>query len=78
MDLFDVKVGDSVVIRHCAGGGQEMAEHTKVIKVTKTQITVEHGVHGMRFLRRNGYKVGESQKTRGWFTFLYTEDQWNK
>ena len=76
--LDDVKVGDKVVVRHCGGEGQEMIEHTVVTKVTKTQISVKHGVHGMRFLKRNGWKVGECKKHRGWFTFLYTEDQFNR
>lgn len=58
--LEDVQIGDEVVVRHCAGAGQEMIEYTKVIKVTKTQITVEKGK--MRFLKRNGYKVGECKK----------------
>lgn len=78
MDLSDVKVGDKVVVRHCGGAGQEMVEHTVVTKVTKTQVTVKYGIHGMRFLKRNGCKVGEASKTRGWFTFLYTEEQWHK
>lgn len=72
MDLNDVKIGDKIVICCCAGAGQRIVEHTEVIKVTKTQITVKHGVHNMRFLK-NGTKLGESNKTRGWFTSLYTE-----
>ena len=76
--LEKLQVGDKVVVRHCGGAGQEMIEHTTVKKITKTQITVEYGVRGMRFLKRNGWKVGECQKTRGWFTFLYSEDEWNK
>ena len=74
--LEDVQIGDKVVVRQCAGAGQEMIEFTKVIKVTKTQITVEKGK--MRFMKRNGWKVGECQKMRGWFTFCYTEDEWNR
>lgn len=77
MDLSNVKVGDKVVIRSCAGAGQNMIEHTEVIKVTKTQITVKHGIHNMRFLK-DGTKFGEANKTRGWFTFLYTEEQYNR
>ena len=76
--LHEVQVGDKVVIRQCGGAGQEMVTHTTVTRVTKTQITVKYGIHGMRFLKRNGWKVGECQKTRGWFTFLYTEEDWNK
>ena len=41
--LEGVQIGDEVVVRHCGGAGQEWIEHTKVIKVTKTQITVEKG-----------------------------------
>ena len=76
MRLDNVKVGDKVVIRHCGAPGQEMIDHTVVTKVTKTQVTVERG--NMRFMKRNGWKVGECQKTRGWFTFLFTEEEWNK
>lgn len=68
-NLEDVRVGDRVIIRHSGGAGQELIEHTKVIKVTKTQITVENGI---RFLK-NGTKLGEANKTRGWFTFLKKE-----
>ena len=75
MDLNNVKVGDEVVVRQCAGGGQEMINYTKVTKVTKTQITVEY--YGLRFLK-NGVKFGESKKHRGWFTFLYTKEDYNK
>lgn len=74
MSLNDVKIGDKVVVRRCGGAGQEMIEHTTVKKITKTQITIENGT---RFLK-NGNKLGESNKSRGWFTFLYTEDEWNK
>lgn len=77
MDLSQVKVGDKVVICCGAGAGQRMVEHTEVIKVTKTQITVKHGIHNMRFLK-NGNKLGESKKLRGWFTFLYTEEQFKE
>lgn len=76
--LHEVQVGDKVVIRQCAGAGQEIVTHTTVTKVTKTQITVKYDIHGMRFLKRNGWKVGECQKTRGWLTFLYTEEEWRK
>ena len=77
MELKDVRVGDKVVIRTCGGVGQEMIEHATVVKVTKTQITVKNDVENIRFLK-NGVKFGESNKYRGWFTFLYTEDEWNK
>ena len=74
--LDNVKVGDKVVLRYCAGGGQDMVEYTTITKVTKTQVTVEK--KGMRFLKKNGWKIGECQKMRGWFTFLYTEEQFNR
>lgn len=73
MDLSGVKVGDKVVVRHC-NGIRERLEHTVVTKVTKTQVTVENGT---RFMM-NGNKLGEANKYRGWFTFLYTEEEWNK
>lgn len=66
-ELNTLKVGDKVIVRKCGGAGQEIKINTKVIKVTKTQITVEDGT---RFLK-NGNKLGELNKTRGWFTFLY-------
>lgn len=69
--LRDVQVGDTVVKRRTGTG--EIIERVKVVKVTATQITI---TGGERFLKRNGWKVGESKKTRGWFTFLYTEDEW--
>ena len=72
--LEDAKLGDKVVLRRCGAPGQEIIEHTTIIKITKTQVTVENGT---RFLKRNGWKVGECQKSRGWFTFLYTENEWN-
>lgn len=70
-DLENIKLGDKVIVRHSGGAGQELIEHTKVIKVTKTQITVENGT---RFLK-NGSKLGEANKTRGWFTFLEIEGE---
>ena len=72
--LEGLQVGDKVVVRHCGSAGQEMIEHTTVKKVTKTQITVEDGT---RFLK-DGTKFGERNKHRGWFTFLYSEEDWNK
>lgn len=70
MDLSQIKVGDKVVICCVAGAGQRMVEHTEVIKVTKTQITVKHGVHNMRFLK-NGNKLGESKKLVVGLHFIY-------
>ena len=32
----------------------------------------------MRFLKTKGFKVGECRKTRGWFTFLYTKEEFGK
>ena len=72
--LEKLRVGDKVVVRHCGGAGQEMIEHTTVKKITKNQITVENGA---RFLK-DGVKLGERNKHRGWFTFLYPEEEWNK
>lgn len=69
MELGNLKVGDNVTVRHVGGAGQELREKTKVVKVTKTQITVEGGI---RFLK-NGNRLGEAKKTRGWFTFLELE-----
>ena len=77
MGLKDVCVGDKVVIRSCGGAGQETIKHSTVVKVTKTQITVKDGVHNIKFLK-NGVKFGKSNKHYGWFTFLYTEDEWNE
>ena len=69
-DLNELQVGDKVYIRHVGGAGQELIEPTRVVKITKTQITVENGI---RFLK-NGNKLGESNKTRGWFSFLESEN----
>lgn len=71
-ELENVQVGDDVIMRICGGAGQEIVNRTKIIKVTKTQITVKDGT---RFLK-NGLKVGEGKKKRGWFTFLYTEKEY--
>ena len=71
---MEFKVGDKVIVRKCGGAGQEMIEHTEIVKVTKTQVTVKNGT---RFLK-NGNKFGESNKTRGWFTFLYPESYFNQ
>ena len=70
-ELENVQEGDQVVMRSCGGAGQEIIKRTKIIKVTKTQVTVKDGT---RFLK-NGMKVGEGNKKRGWFTFLYTEKE---
>lgn len=75
MDLSNVKVGDEVIVRHCGAPGQEMIEHTEVVKVAKTQVVIKDGT---RFIKRNGYKVGEANKTRGWLTFLYTKEQFER
>lgn len=71
-EIENVQVGDDVIMRICGGAGQEIVNRTKIIKVTKTQITVKDGT---RFLK-NGLKVGEGKKKKGWFTFLYTEKEY--
>lgn len=72
-DLNELQVGDKAYIRHTGGAGQEIIEPTRIIRITKTQITVENGT---RFLK-NGNKLGESNKTRGWFTFLDADQRDN-
>lgn len=71
MKNFDsLKVGDSVTVEHVGGVGQRMTEAVTITKITKTQIATSNG---MRFLKKDGIKYGQANKTRGWFTFLRLE-----
>lgn len=64
---FDsVKVGDTMVEKAIGMNYRQLTE-TTVIKVTDTQITVKNGT---RYLKSNGYKFGEGNKTRGVFHFI--------